>query len=196
MEFNQPLKHRTYNPRAPLGPPDLEATPFIGYVHTTKKIHIGLSELVDSTHSLSPEVQKPSQIDPVQHYILTILKFESRGIYVLYIRFICTWYKYGVPIPTHYPGQCEPDNIAFSTPTYFRLVWNFRHLYGIPLVAPKIIAVPMPTLFLRHAYHLRAWMDAHLMTPINAESFISSLCVQFQGAPVIALTTLHTAPEV
>ena len=34
------------------------------------------------------------------------------------------------------------------------------------------------------------------MTPIKVDSFIGSLCVQFSGAPVIALRTLHTAPEV
>ena len=34
------------------------------------------------------------------------------------------------------------------------------------------------------------------MTPRNANSFIGSLCVLLSGAPLIASTTLHTAPEV
>ena len=34
------------------------------------------------------------------------------------------------------------------------------------------------------------------MTPRHATSFIGSLCILLSGAPVIASTTLHTAPEV
>ena len=54
----------------------------------------------------------------------------------------------------------------------------------------------MPALYRGHAYHLRTWMDAHLMTPINGDSFIGSLSVLFSGAPVIASMTLHTATVV
>ena len=54
----------------------------------------------------------------------------------------------------------------------------------------------MPALALWHAYHLRTWMDAHLMIPINAYSSIGSLCILFSGELVIASTPLHTAPGV